>query len=259
MLLGLPEFDMHFPASVEEACALLARHGGEAEILAGGTDLLVKMKQKRAIRPCLVNIKRIANLDTIRDDEGGGLRIGALATIQAIADSGLVRAKLPALAEAAGMLGTSQIRNLGTLGGNLANASPSAECAPVLLTLEASVACMGPDGARVIPITEFFQGPGKSALGRYEVLTEVRVPAMAANAAAIYYKQSLRRMDVAMAGAAVYLELDGETCRAARIALGAVAPVPFRARRAEAALTGQRIDADTRDSELLDEIARLAA
>ena len=168
MLPGLPEFEMFFPKSVEETCSLLARHGRDAQVVAGGTDLFVKMKLRRFVPSVLINIKKLSGLDHIRWDEIQGLRIGALTTAQAIGESELIARRFPILSEAALVLGTAQIRNLETLGGNLGNASPSAEFAPPLLILDASVRCLGPRGERVAPLEGFFVGPGKK-IGRAHV------------------------------------------------------------------------------------------
>ncbi len=259
MLLGLPEFEMFFPRTVEEACSLLSKYGEDAQLLAGGTDLFVKMKQRRLVSRILFNLKRIPALDQIRYDADQGLTIGALTTIQSIRDSDIISKKFRVISQAAGVLGTPQIRNLGTLGGNLANASPSAEFAPPLLTLEAAVRCVGPQGERLVPMNEFFVGPGKSVLKRGELITEVHVPNPDPHAQAIYLKHSLRVMDVSMAGAAAFVLLDGDVCRKVRIALGAVAPTPIRAGLAEATLRGKRLCGDSNDRKLLEEIGRIAS
>ena len=254
MLLGLPEFEFQSCGSVADAVALLSRHGEDARLLAGGTDLLILMKHRRAVPRTLIYIKRIPGLDHISGDAGGGLRIGGLVTARDLVEAPADGEALAILAGTAAKLGTTQIRNLGTIGGNLANASPSAEFAPALLTMDASVTCVGPGGERVIPLDEFFLEPGKSALARDEILTEIVAPPLPAGAKGIYFKHSLREMDVAMAAAAVLVALDGDECREIRIALGAVAPTPGRAPAAEAVLRGKRIDAA-----LLDEVARVAA
>lgn len=260
VLLGLPEFDIYFPDTVEEACSLLSGYdGGEAKVLAGGTDLLVSMKHRKAVPRYLINIKRVPDLNHIRYDHSDGLRIGALTTIESIKDSSVIGKKFAFLSQAASKLGTTQVRNLGTLGGNLANASPSAEFAPALLTLEASVRCVGSGGERSVPVEEFFVSPGKSILRQDELLTEVHAPNPPSHAKGIYLKHSFREMDVSMAGAAVFLLLDGDICRDIRIALGAVAPVPFRARKAEQTLRGQRLDGEHTENELLEEVARAAS
>lgn len=259
MLLGLPEFEFLTVDSVAKACALLAEHGQKARILAGGTDLLIVMKHKKTLPRFLINVKKIPHLNRIHFDDEGGLRIGALSTVQSIHDSAPIAKKFLGIHQAAGVLGTTQIRNVGTLGGNLANASPSAEFAPVLLILGASVRCVGPDGERQIPIGEFFLAPGKSALRPDEMLTEVRIPGMPPKAGCIYLKHSLRRMDVAMASAAVFVQLDGDRCVDARIALGAVAPTPFRATEAEAIIRGQKLAGGTKDDALFDQVADVAS
>jgi len=258
VLLGLPEFEMFFSRSVEETCALLSEHGRDAQIVAGGTDLFVKMKQRRLVPSVLINIKRISGLDQIRYDASEGLHIGPLTTIQAIRESTLIAERFPVLSEAAGVLGTEQVRNLGTLGGNLGNASPSAEFAPPLLILDASVRCLGRSGVRVVPLDGFFVGPGKSALETDEVITDIQVPNPPDRAQLVYLKHSLRRMDVAMAAAAVFVLLDGDVCRDVRIALGAVAPTVFRARGAEQTLIGKRLTGDSREGELFEEVAQVA-
>lgn len=259
MLLGLPEFEMLSANSVEESCDILAEQGERTVIFAGGTDLLVKMKHRREVPGCLLNIKGITGLNKIVHDERDGLRIGALTLVQSIEASAVVGKRFPSLKQAAGVLGTTQIRNVGTLGGNLANASPSAEFAPPLLTLGASVRCLGRGGDRVIPIEEFFVSPGKSAMRHDELLTEVIVPNLPAGAECIYLKHSLRKMDVAIASAAILIDFDGDVCRDARIALGAVGPIPTRAKKAEACLRGKRFSADAVEADMLDEVARTAA
>lgn len=250
---------MFFPRSVEETSSMLVQHGDDAQMVAGGTDLFVKMKQRRLVPSVLINIKRIAGLDQIRWDAAGGLHIGPLTTVQAIRDSAPIAERFPVLSEAAGVLGTEQVRNLGTLGGNLGNASPSAEFAPPLVILDASVRCLGSGGERVIPLDGFFVGPGKSALEADEVITDIHVPNAPERALCVYLKHSLRRMDVAMAAAAVFVLLDGDICRDVRIALGAVAPTVLRARKAEETLIGRLLTEDSRERELLDEVAQTAA
>ena len=256
--MGLPDFEILSADTVGEAYSLLSRHGADAQLFAGGTDLFVRMKLKRVMPRILINIKGIPGLEQIRYDADEGLRIGALTSIQSIRDSVLVSKQFRVLSQAAGVLGTTQIRNLGTLGGNLANASPSAEFGPPLMILEARVRCVGPGGERVIPVNKFFLAPGKSALRQDEIITEVQVPNPPTQAQAIYLKHSLRRMDVSMAGAAVLVILDGDVCRDARIALGAVAPTPFRARKAEEALQGKRLTGGSKEIDLLEEVARIA-
>lgn len=259
MLLGLPDFELCMTETVEETCALLAVSDNGTRVFAGGTDLFTKMKHRRLVPRRLINIKRIPELDGIRHDAAEGLRIGALATAQAIEASAAVARRFPSLKHAAGVLGTTQIRNLATIGGNLANASPSAELAPPLIVLGASVECASRNGKRRIPVEELFVGPGKTVLRQDELLTEIVIPDSPEGAQAFYKKHSLRRMDVAMASAAVLVVLDGDVCSEVKIALGAVGPTPFRARKAEQLLRGQRLTGEAPDSRLLDEVSRTAA
>jgi carbon-monoxide dehydrogenase medium subunit len=258
VLLGLPEFELLSTNTVEETCALLSRFGEGTCVFAGGTDLLTKMKQRRSVPRRLINIKRIPNLSQIRHDDQDGLRIGSLTTIQAIEGSSVIGMKFSALKQAAGVLGTTQIRNVGTIGGNLANASPSAEFATPLLIFGASVQCEGRGGERLIPLDEFFISPGRTSLRQDELLTEVHVPNLPTGAQGIYLKHSLRKMDVAIASAAVLIIVDGDVCRDVRIALGAVGPIPYRAKKAEETLRGKRLTGGLFESELLEEVARVA-
>lgn len=258
MLLGLPDFELLSAGTVEQACAFLSEHGEGTSIFAGGTDLFTKMKHRRMVPRRLINIKGVPGLDRIIHDEGG-LRIGALATIQEVEASAVIGKRFAALKQAAAVLGTTQIRNVGTIGGNLANASPSAEFAPPLLALGASLRCAGSGGERLIPIEEFFVGPGKTTLQRDEVLIEVQVPDLPAGARCVYLKHSLRKMDVAIASASVFVQLKDGVCVDIRIALGAVGPTPIRATLAEQVLRGQRLSGGAPDGQLLDEVARVAA
>ncbi len=240
MLLGLPKFEYVSCKTIEEACSFLFKFEGRAQVLAGGTDLLVKMKHRRMLPGYLVNIKGIPDLNTIRYDEHEGLRVGALTTIQTIRNSPLVVKKFPVLSLAAGVLGTAHVRNLATLGGNLCNASPASECAPPLLALEASAKIVGSKGERTVPMETFFVGPGKSVLKSDEVVTEIQVPNLPAHAGGVHLKHSTRRVDVAIVAVSVVAAMEGETCQDIRIALGAVGPTPFRARKAETILKGQK-------------------
>lgn len=241
MLTTLPNFDYFSCKTIDEAFSLLSHHKHEARILAGGTDLLIKMKHKRMMPKYLVDIKRLPDLDYIRHHEEEGLRVGALTSIQGIRNSPLIRKRFSVLYDCASVLGTRQVRNLATLGGNLCNASPAAECAPALLACEAKVKIQGPRGERTIPLEDFFLGPGTSALEGDEILTQIEVPNVPVETRGVYLKHSTRRIDVAIVGVAVLITLDGELCRDIRIALGAVGPTPFRAKKAEDLIRGEKV------------------
>lgn len=218
------------------------RYGEEARVLAGGTDLLVNIKQRTKEPRYIISLKRLP-LAYIEEGEGG-IRIGAVTKLRAIEKSILVRKKLPVLHEAVRAIGSVQIRNMATLGGNICNASPAADSAPALLVLEAKARIVGPNGEREVPIEGFFLGPGKTCLTRGEMLKEVFIPYMPSGSSGAFLKIGRTSMDIAKINIAVLLKtIDGmvEECR---IALGAVAPTPIRARRAEKFLKGKELSED---------------
>ena len=237
--MQLPKFTYFTPATIEDASSLLLKYRGEARVLAGGTDLLVKMKNRRMLPSCLINIKSIPDLDYIRVDEQNALHIGALVTLEPIKNSPVVQQKFSVLAQAAGAVGSTAIRNVATIGGNLCNASPSADTAPALLAIGAKVTLASPDGKRTMALADFFTGPGNTVLQPGEILIEIEVPHPPAKSAGVYLKHSLRQMDIAAVGVAVTVVLHGETCADVRIIMGAVAPTPLRASKAEAVVRGK--------------------
>ncbi len=240
----MKSFEYVVPEKLEEAVNLLVQHDGKAAILAGGTDLLVKMRD-RVLQPgLLIDLKHITDLSGIDYSEAEGLRIGALVNIRDIEKSKLIQEKFSMLSQAAGTLGSVQVRNKATVGGNLCNAAPSADMAPSLLGLGASVTLVGPDGESLLPLEEFFTGPGETVLSKGQILKDVRVPNMSAHSEGTYLKFSRRKaMDLALVGVASVLTMDSALagCTDIRIVLGAVAPTPLRAKRAEAVLRGNKI------------------
>jgi carbon-monoxide dehydrogenase medium subunit len=236
-------FEYHEPANLDEASALLVRYGAEASLLAGGTDLLVEIKEHLRWPKHVVNVKRIAGLGALEYDERSGLRFGALVTARAIETSPVVLARYPGLAQAARELGSIQVRYRATVVGNICRASPSADTLPPLIADGASVRIHGRSGGRTIALEDFFTGPGKTVLAPGELVTEVVVPAPAPRTGKHYIKHGRRKaMELATVGVAVALTLEREACREIRIALGAVAPTPIRARAAEDALRGRPLD-----------------
>ena len=236
-------FAIHEPGTVDEAVELLARLGPHARPLAGGTDLLLEDRRSLETPEQLVSLTAVRGLSFIED--GDDLRIGATTTLSAIASSPVVQQQCPMLAEAAGMIGAVQTRNLATLGGNLCNAVPSANSAPPLLAADASVLLVGPQGKRCVPLAAFFVGPRQTVLRTGELMTEVIVPHAAPDTGGTYRRHTTRRaLDLAVVGVAAALTLDPahEAILAARIALGAVAPTPLRAEAAERLLVGRRLD-----------------
>lgn len=231
------------PRSLPEAVSFLADHGDESTVMAAGTDLLVQMKH-RLIKPMyVVSLGSIPNLSKIEDGDGR-VRIGALATHHAVERSTMIRERCDVLAQACWKMGTPQVRHVATIGGNICHASPSAESAPALLVLNARVKIVSARGERIMPLEEFFAGPGRTILARHEILTEIEIPASAILLKGVYLKLSPRKvLDTAVVGVAVAIDAEcrGEVCRDIRIGLGAVGPTPFRSRRAEAALLDQTL------------------
>ena len=243
------------PKTISDALSLLAKHGAEAKIIAGGTDVMVDIKYKEE-PGCLVNIKKIPGLDGIREN-GGSLRIGALATIRDVETSAVVRDKLPVLWESSHQFASLQIRNTATIGGNICRASPSGETLTPLLVLEAKGKLAFADGEKTEPFTAFFQGPGKCSVGAKGLLTEIEVPYPAAGSRGVYLKHAVRgAMDIAMVGVAVLITPDASknSLQDVRIGLGAVAPTPLRATKTEALLRGKPLS-----GALLKEAAAMAA
>lgn len=228
------------PRTVAEAVALLQQPG--ARPLAGGTDLLAQMKEGRRRVPLVVDVKHIPELGRLEVDGSGVLHIGAAVPCSRIARHPVVRERLPALAYGVSLIGSWQIQNRASLGGNLCNASPAADGVPALLIYGAQALVAGPGGERLVPVAEFCTGPGRTVLQPGELLVELQVPLPPARSGAAYRRFTPRaEMDIAFVGVGAYLELDGEgRIAAARVALGAVAPRPILAPAAAAALVGRR-------------------
>jgi carbon-monoxide dehydrogenase medium subunit len=232
------------PRSVSEALSVLARHGAEAKIIAGGTDVMVDIKFKEEPGG-LVNIKKIPGLNGISEN-GAGLRIGPLTTIREIETSTFVREKLPVLWEAAHQFASLQVRNTATIGGNICRASPSGETLGPLLVLDAKAKLAFGDGEKTVPFTSFFQGPGKSSVGVDGLLIEIDIPYPPAGSKSVYLKHAVRgAMDIAMVGVAVLMTPDSgkNNIQDVRIGLAAVAPTPIRATKTEALLRGKPLTA----------------
>lgn len=238
-------FEYLEPKTVEEAISLLEKYDGKASVIAGGTDLMLQMRDGKISPEFVVDIGGIEGLDYIHYDERQGLTIGALTPIRSLEKSSVLQQRLPILSQAAGQLGSVAIRNVGTVGGNLCNAAPSAETAPSLIALEGNARIAGPRGERKVPLEDFFAGPGTTTLGPGELLVEIQVPLPAPNTQGVYLKHGMRgTIDLAVVGVAVVIafDADGLTCGDVKIALGAVAPTPIRVRSAENILRGKNLD-----------------
>jgi carbon-monoxide dehydrogenase medium subunit len=235
-------FEMYQPTTLVEASRLLKDKGPGGRFLAGGTDLVIAMKEKGLLPKYIVDLKRVPGLAGIRENQDGGIAIGALTTMYAIETEALIKKKYPFLAQSAAEVGSIQIRNRATIGGNMANATPSADTAPALIALGASAKIASATGERTMPLEEFFKGPGQNAMSPDEILSEITIPKTGTNLVGEYIKFSPREMmDLAYVGVAVVYNFakKDKKCDGVRIVLGAVAPTPIRAKRAEAALEGQ--------------------
>ncbi len=244
------------PATLKEVCTLLSSYKGRAKLMGGGTDLKVLIRNGETAPEYLVDLTGIAELSFITGD-ADGVKIGALTTMKQIEHSPLMQEKFPILSQSAGQMGSPQVRNTATIAGNLCHAAPSADMAPALLALEAAVKVCDRGGERIVPLEKFFIGPGKTVLRDDEILCEIQVPPLPASSRGVYLKISARAaLAIAMAGVAVVVTTENGTGRiaAARIAMGAVAPTPMRAYKAESILAGREPDTG-----LFEEAAQAAA
>jgi carbon-monoxide dehydrogenase medium subunit len=251
----LPKFNYLAPTTLDEALSLLARYKGRARVIAGGTDLIPRLKRREIGAPdYAIDLKGIPALDNIEYDVSG-LNIGALATIGAVETSAIIGQKFGVLAQAARSMASPQVRNRGTIAGNICNAVPSADSAPALLTLGAKLKLVSGKGERTVNIEDFFTGPSQTVISDEEILREIQIPHPPPNSQGVYLKLTPRRaMDLAIVGVAVVVIPQDGVCQDIRIALGAVAPTPIRARKAEAVLKGQKLD-----DNLIEKAARTAA
>jgi carbon-monoxide dehydrogenase medium subunit len=234
-------FELALPRTVDEALRVLSERGPDAKLLAGGTDLLPQLKNGLLKPACVVDLSGVERLRALRAD-GSGLRIGAAVSARTLERDATTRTTYTSLAESGALVGSVQVRNLATLGGNLCNAAPSADMAPPALALDAEAVVAGPRGERRLPLTDFFTGVRRTVLGPDEVLVEIVVPAPGPRSGGHYLRHTPRReLDIAVVGVASQLTLTDGVCAKARIALAAVAPMPLRARAAEQALEGKPV------------------
>ena len=238
-------FELAMPGSVEEVVRVLGERGPDAKLLAGGTDLLPQLKNSLLKPAWVIDLSGVAAVHTLARDDGRGLRIGAAVPARQLELDSHTRARYLSLAESAALVGSVQIRNLATLGGNLCNAAPSADMAPPLLALEAEAVIAGPKGQRRVPMTEFFLGVRRTVLAPDELLVELVVPDPGPHSGGSYMRHTPRReLDIAVVGVASQVTLKDGACAKARIALAAVAPTPLRATAAEQSLEGQPLTAE---------------
>ena len=237
-----PAFDYHAPHTVAEAIALLSSIGDEAKLLAGGHSLLPMMKLRFAQPGVLIDINRIPELRGI-SEQGGLIRIGAMTSESELIDSALLKEKLPLLGEAAKLIADPQVRNRGTIGGDIAHGDPGNDHPAIAMALDATFVLQGPNGERQVKAVDFFHGTYMTALAEDEILTAILIAPFAPGTGSAYQKLKRKTGDWATAGAAVVLRMAGGVVTHARIGLTNVAPTALRAREAEAALIGQPINA----------------
>ncbi len=250
-------FELLQPRELQQALELKKTYGEKAKVLAGGTDLIVLMKDQRLKAETVLSLGGIRNLNFIRLEEGRGVTLGALATHGAVAASPIIQDKFPDLAEACAQVGAVQIQNLGTVCGNLCNASPAADAAPPLLLLDAILTLASTRGERSVSIHDFFLSPRKTVLQGDEILKEIFIPQPTGRRGATYIKLGQRKaMEIAIVGVGVAVHLNGSDrdVTECRIALASVAPTPLRARKGEEILKGQEIS-----DRLIEEAAEVAA
>jgi aerobic carbon-monoxide dehydrogenase medium subunit len=247
-----PRYEYHRPKNLLEVLELRQANPG-ALLMAGGTDLMVRIRRGDLRPRDIISLRRVEELRGIEQLLGGGLRIGANVTMRELILNEDIQVRFPVLAQAAGRLGSPQIRTSATIGGNLCNASPCADTAPPLLVLEAMVELLSPSGGRDIPLRDFFNGPGQTSMASDEIFGAVKLLPMEEGEGALFMKKGRVRMDLAQASVAMRLSLEGSRCRAAWIAAGSVAPTPVRLEKTEAVLQGNDLSDDL--LELAEEVA----
>lgn len=236
------QFDYHTPGSIKEALDLLGKHKDDAKLLAGGHSLLPAMKFRLARPAHLVDLRKVPGLSGIKE-EGGTLVIGAMTTHYAVESSAVVKSKCGVLAQTAALVGDPMVRNMGTIGGSLAHADPAADYPATAIAVGAELVAEGPKGKRTIKVDDFFKGLMTTAVGADEILTEVRVPALAANQSAAYMKFPHPASRFAVVGVAAVLTIDGGKCTKASIGITGAGTHAVRAKGVEAALAGKPLDA----------------
>jgi carbon-monoxide dehydrogenase medium subunit len=247
-------FDYIRPDSMDDAMAAL-REKDNPCLLAGGTDLLIGMKTNTVRPRCIIDLKGVPDIDRI--EYNGGFKIGALATTRDIEVSPLFREKIPVLSEAAATLGSIQIRNRATVGGNLCHGSPAADMAAILLAMDGKSKIVSDNGEKTIGLEQFFSGPNRTAVGEHDILAQIIIPEKMEQFKGVYLKHGPRKaMDIGIVNIAIVLDADFKSgvCNQILIALGAVAPTPIRAKKAEALLNGNELKPD-----LIDRAAAAAA
>jgi len=247
-------FEYFRPQSISEAIALLQEHGDGAKILSGGQSLIPMMKIRLARPECIIDINRLADLHYVKE-EADFLKIGGLTREADLETSDLIRSKYPIILDTAASIADPQVRNMATVGGNLAHGDPANDHPATMLALEAEIVAVGQHGERIIPIKDFFRSVFTTALEHGEILTEIRIPIPPAGSGGAYFKLERKVGDFATVGVAAQVTLDGAgVCQRAGIGLTNVGATPIKATRAEGFLVGK-----TMDKQQIDQAAQLAA
>jgi carbon-monoxide dehydrogenase medium subunit len=266
-LKTLKPFAYHTPETVKDAAGLLEQYGGTAKVFAGGTDIMVMLRDRIISVDNIIDIKKIPGLRGIEWNPATGLHIGALTTITDIVESAVVLEKYPSLKKSAEVLGSPQVRNKATIGGNICRSSPSADTPPSLIAFDAVVTIGGVNGERTVPIGEFFTGPGRNVLDK-ELVTGITLPAIKGAYGTAFGKISRVSEDLSKVNCAVVLKMTDKTCSDIRVVLGAVGATPVRAKNVEGVLRGQVVtdeliekaaDKVTEDIKPIDDIRSTAA
>jgi len=230
------------PETLDEASALLAGANGGGRVLAGGTDLLVQMRAGMVSPGLIVDVKKIGEMTSIVE-EGGGWRVGAAVSGAEIGEHEGLNRDWPGVVEAVNLIGSTQIQGRASPGGNLCNASPAADSVPAMVAAGAVVTVHGPNGRRELPVEKVCTGPGRTSLAPGEIVVSFKLPKRAAHSADAYLRLIPRtEMDIAVVGCGVNLTMEGGVCKAARVGLGAVAPVVLLVEDAGQALVGSKLD-----------------
>jgi CO/xanthine dehydrogenase FAD-binding subunit len=233
------EFEYLEPKTIDEAAKCLAEYGKKARVIAGGTDLLVKMKMGGVYPEVLINLSRIPALRYLIEEKG--FRLGALTTFRDLEKSRTIKGKYTALFEAARSVSSVQIKTMGTIGGNLCHGSPAADSAPPLIVLRGKVKLIEDGRERTLPVEEFFVGPGETVLSPKELLVEIQIPESADRMGSAFLKIGRVAADLSKVSVAVAMVREGDVCKDCRIALGAVAKTPLRAPKGEEMLNGRKV------------------
>lgn len=236
------EFEYFAPDTFQEAVQLLNQYGPDAKVIAGGTDLLVQMKKEVVSPRYLINIMSISEMSFIKAEDGC-LRIGAATKWREVAEFCAKDRKYAALYEASCSVGKVQVRNMGTIGGNLCTASPAADSAPALLVFDSQVKLASVKGERILNLEDFFKGVNMTAMAPNEIMAEIQIPSIRSGMGSAFMKITRVGADISKISCAVAVERQGDLCASCRIAMGSVAPVPMRVEEADRIVAGKKVDA----------------